>query len=78
MIPTESVDDQGPMPDEIKAITREQKQAEIFYQVAEEGYGLSHEEAQRWFYKVTEELGGRRQAGGPSHFVDWALRTTND
>ena len=43
------------MPDEVAAIEKEQRQIEKFYRIAEEGCGLSHEEAQRWFDIITED-----------------------
>ena len=44
-----------PMPDEIAAIEKEQRQIEKFYRTAEEDCGLSHEEAQKWFDIVKED-----------------------
>lgn len=43
------------MPDEVAAIGNEQKQIEKFYRIAEEDYGLSHEETQRWFDIIMED-----------------------
>lgn len=44
-----------PMPDEIAAIEKDQRQIEKFYRVAEEDCGLSHEEAQKWFDIVMDD-----------------------
>ena len=48
---TESI----PEPEQEEVVDNTQANMEKFYRIAEEDYGLSHEEAQRWFDIVTED-----------------------
>ena len=43
------------MPGEVAAIENEQRQIEKFYRIAEEDYGLSNEQTQRWFDIATAD-----------------------